>query len=266
MKASLDGEGRIRAAIERFSAELIDIVRDLVFEVVGTKAPAIKGRSRRRRRSTTETESVAQKVARFIARRPGVRVDAIASGLGVGTHELALPIIKALQAGLIRKEGQRRATLYYPVANAGSNRSRQQRHFLSDHLNGCRASLWTVWPAQIALNTSIPWSRSAFSAATRCPPVATMSSTKMIRVLLVSRNSASTSRFSTARRGCECRLLASALHCLLERDDRLDLRDPAVLGALLGHFGGEPIGRALLDGLKGGVLAAGDGHERDGVP
>jgi hypothetical protein len=87
-------------------------------------APAAAPRARARRpgekRSPQALVQLTEALRRHIEQAPGSRMEAIAKALGTSSTELGLPIHKLLDRGAIRKEGQRRATQYYPGNGASA--------------------------------------------------------------------------------------------------------------------------------------------------
>ncbi|MCC7536635.1 MAG: hypothetical protein IT379_10500 [Deltaproteobacteria bacterium] len=67
------------------------------------------------RRSTEELAKITEDLVAQITSRPGSRMETLRDALDVPTHLLAGPITKLLAAGRIRKDGEKRATRYYPA-------------------------------------------------------------------------------------------------------------------------------------------------------
>jgi hypothetical protein len=66
------------------------------------------------RRSAGALEEVVDSIVHLLSRHPGgLRSEQIRSELGLSAKELPRPIAKALDAGRIRKAGQKRATTYF---------------------------------------------------------------------------------------------------------------------------------------------------------
>lgn len=66
------------------------------------------------RRSAAEIEKTIARVKDFVSAHPGSRMEHIGAGLGLATKILTGPVAKLLAAGDIRREGERRATKYFP--------------------------------------------------------------------------------------------------------------------------------------------------------
>jgi len=81
---------------------------------------ARRGRDRSgNRRSPEEIDRASHELLSEIQANPGLRVEQIGRTLGAATKDLTLPLKKLLSQRLVRSEGQRRATRYFP-AGAGS--------------------------------------------------------------------------------------------------------------------------------------------------
>lgn len=75
--------------------------------------PAKKGKKTRVRRSSTEVEGLKQKAIDYVrASSSPVSISQIAAALGVDTEDLQRPVGQAAQAGLIKKNGDKRSTTY----------------------------------------------------------------------------------------------------------------------------------------------------------
>lgn len=57
---------------------------------------------------------MAEVVVAYVAKHPGVSVEQIKKALGVKTKELALPIIRMVEAKKLCTTGERRGTKYFP--------------------------------------------------------------------------------------------------------------------------------------------------------
>ncbi|MBN8609128.1 MAG: DNA-binding protein [Deltaproteobacteria bacterium] len=78
-----------------------------------TKASAPKAQRKGGKRDPQDLAKLVDAVAAHIAKNSGQGVETIAKYLGVSTKELALPIIKLLDAKKITRKGQRRGTRYF---------------------------------------------------------------------------------------------------------------------------------------------------------
>lgn len=145
---SKQAEEQIRALVERFTKDLMKVVRDAAvrafsstFEFgdddlarLGTGEAPAKGRpplrhaarprrdgaanARRRvtggKRDPKRLDALTDKLAARVAQHPGETVLAIGQALGASTADLALPIRKLLAQKRLKKRGSRNNTRYYP--------------------------------------------------------------------------------------------------------------------------------------------------------
>jgi hypothetical protein len=80
---------------------------------------ARRGRDRSgNRRSPEEIDRASQALLSEIQANPGLRVEQIGRTLGAATKDLTLPLKKLLSQRMVRSEGQRRATRYFPAGGA----------------------------------------------------------------------------------------------------------------------------------------------------
>ncbi len=81
----------------------------------GAAPAAPRGRrGGRRRRTAADLEALGARVTDLLKGSPGgMRAEAIREGLGIPRKELPRAISQLLEAGAIRKEGQKRATTYF---------------------------------------------------------------------------------------------------------------------------------------------------------
>ena len=80
-----------------------------------SSSSARRGRSRRGHR---EIEALRDKLLTVIADNPGCRAEDINSALGTKTPQIAQPLRRLVADQLVRTEGARRGTRYFPVAPA----------------------------------------------------------------------------------------------------------------------------------------------------
>jgi hypothetical protein len=79
-------------------------------------APKKEEPGKRIRRSNEQLLADAQRVVKLLAfNKKGLRIEQINEQLGTATKQLARPITKLLAEGTIKKTGEKRATLYFPV-------------------------------------------------------------------------------------------------------------------------------------------------------
>jgi hypothetical protein len=99
----------------------------LALAVSEAKAPSAASRSRDGKRSASELAGLKERVLEHIAAHPGVRIEQINASLGTATKELALPLRQLVDARVLRTEGQRRGTKYYPGGKAKKLRESSRR-------------------------------------------------------------------------------------------------------------------------------------------
>jgi len=76
------------------------------------------------RRSPEEIDRASQALLSEIQANPGLRVEQIGRTLGAATKDLTLPLKKLLSQRMVRSEGQRRATRYFPAGGGGRGKGR----------------------------------------------------------------------------------------------------------------------------------------------
>ena len=135
---------KIDALIRDFATELNSLVREAALEAVrdalgesaggraaksparrkpatrtktaGTKGRAAKSRSKRTgKRSPRQINSMMARIMKFVESNPGQSIADIAKALGTETRDLTLPMRKLKAEGLVRTQGQKRATRYFAV-------------------------------------------------------------------------------------------------------------------------------------------------------
>jgi hypothetical protein len=133
-----DRHHEMKALIGQFVEQLTTVARRAAIETLrreitdGRDAPSAVGRSRPTRahrapgakRSQEEIDQLATRVLAVVEVHPGLRVEEINKTLGASPGDVALPIVKLLAQRLLKTEGQRRGTKYFP---AGSVRPRSKR-------------------------------------------------------------------------------------------------------------------------------------------
>lgn len=136
-------EQMIAQRVQAFVTEIAELARQQALETLsaalaaGGRGRATRGRNgtapvrvaRRgrdaggNRRSPEEIDRASQALLSEIQSNPGLRVEQIGRALGAATKDLSLPLKKLLSQRMVRSEGQRRATRYFP-AGAGSRGGR----------------------------------------------------------------------------------------------------------------------------------------------
>lgn len=82
------------------------------------KAKAEKTSGKTGKRDPEAIEALCAAFAAHVKAHPGQPMEEINESLGASTKELALPVKKALAAGTVRTEGNKRATRYFPTSAA----------------------------------------------------------------------------------------------------------------------------------------------------
>jgi hypothetical protein len=134
-------EQMIAQRVQAFVSDITELARQQALETLSAALAAGAGRGRagvrgrngagparavRRgrdrsgnRRSPEEIDRASQALLSEIQANPGLRVEQIGRTLGAATKDLTLPLKKLLSQRMVRSEGQRRATRYFP-AGGGS--------------------------------------------------------------------------------------------------------------------------------------------------
>src|SRR3954464_11800828 len=137
--AKTDIDDRIRGMLEAFAGDLANLIRESAMQSVrdalGGEPAARGGRrgsggggggggvsasSARRRlakgakRPPDEIVKLTAQLLDYVKANKGERIEQIATGMGVSTRELNLPVKKLIAGKSIRTRGQKRATQYFP--------------------------------------------------------------------------------------------------------------------------------------------------------
>lgn len=80
----------------------------------GTAASSTRRRRKGQKRNPKLLAATTERLAAYIAKNPGKRIEEISKGLSTPTRDLALPAKKLLAGRKIKTRGQKRATKYYP--------------------------------------------------------------------------------------------------------------------------------------------------------
>lgn len=136
-----DIQQAINERIDAFVADITELAKKAALETLETglsggapRVSAAKGlagttRGRRKggKRSPDEIKEAATHLLDYIRDNPGQRMEAIAKAMGSTTKDLTLPIKKLLQQNMVRVEGQKRATSYYPSSGRSSTRAASKK-------------------------------------------------------------------------------------------------------------------------------------------
>lgn len=87
-------------------------------------APAPRS-GKRGKRSSEDVQATADKFLDYVKANPGQSTEQIGKALGMATKELQLPVVKLVQSGAVRTEGQKRGTKYF--AGGGKRAKRGKR-------------------------------------------------------------------------------------------------------------------------------------------
>ena len=117
------------AALDSLTAALgqaaTDRLRARVLATHPASRPAREPRSKapasRPKRSPAELAAAMERLHRFIAEHPGLRTEEIRQALGTSRRGMALPLRRLVAEGILRTEGVKRSTRYYPTG-ASSDR------------------------------------------------------------------------------------------------------------------------------------------------
>ena len=124
-------EDEIYSRVQAFAAEIVALVQGSVVNLVsaalgeagglgttrGSRAPVRStsgGRPKGAKRDPKELKALVEKLAGYIKKNPGQRIEQIGAALGKPTKDLALPVKKLIGAKRISTKGERRATKYFP--------------------------------------------------------------------------------------------------------------------------------------------------------
>ncbi len=82
---------------------------------LGAPSPIVarKRRGKRAKRTPEDVAKMGDAVVVYVAKHPGVSVEQIGKALSVRTKELALPIIRTVEAKKLKTKGQKRGTRYF---------------------------------------------------------------------------------------------------------------------------------------------------------
>ena len=80
----------------------------------GGEVSISRGRGRGAKRTADELEHLADSFVEYVSKNPGLRIEQINKQLGTTTKDLALPIRKLLEDGVVKAKGKKRSTAYFP--------------------------------------------------------------------------------------------------------------------------------------------------------
>jgi hypothetical protein len=129
-------DSKIQERITSFTAELSELIRAAALEAVGdalgataqtkrgpgrprktadTTAAAPKAKKndgKRIRRTAADLEQLMNDIHSYLKANPGQRLEAMASGMSLSSHDMKRPITLLLEGKQLSKKGQRRGTTY----------------------------------------------------------------------------------------------------------------------------------------------------------
>jgi hypothetical protein len=133
--SSLDAQ--IQERIAAFTSELSELVRAAALEAVsdalgsspkikrgpgrprktGVPSPIISKGARKKggkriRRTAADLEQLMTDIHGYLKANPGQRLEEMASGMGLNSHDMKRPIVLLLEKNQLGKKGQRRGTTY----------------------------------------------------------------------------------------------------------------------------------------------------------
>lgn len=130
----------IRGRVDAFVADLENLIRDAIrtrfAEALGdapavrrgpgrppkassAAAPAARGRTGKRKkgqkRSPAELKKIQETLFGYVSKTPGKRIEEINKALGTSTSDLSRPLSKLIAAKKVRRQGEKRASRYFPT-------------------------------------------------------------------------------------------------------------------------------------------------------
>jgi len=130
-------DSALRARIEAFTSDLSTLVKQAALEAVSqalggaVTAPAKRGpggpakatsaapsakparKGKRAKRTPEDVAKMGEAVVAYVAKNPGQSVEQIGKAIGASTKDLALPVIRMIEAKKLKTKGQRRGTRYF---------------------------------------------------------------------------------------------------------------------------------------------------------
>lgn len=92
---------------------------EVLLNRVGVKAPKATTNGalpKGQKRPPAELAALTERLGAAITNTPGLRIEQLAAQMVISTKELTLPVKKLLAEKLVRTEGVKRATKYFPAA------------------------------------------------------------------------------------------------------------------------------------------------------
>jgi hypothetical protein len=127
-------QARIEENIEELFGNLNALVEEIALETIARRVQAKRPPGRRKRsvaqqarRHPEQVGALAEELYGAICRCPGETMATLREQVGQPANALALPTTKLLQAGRIKKTGERQFTRYFPVASETKRTRRRKR-------------------------------------------------------------------------------------------------------------------------------------------
>lgn len=103
-----DLQRKLDRLVQTFVDRVVAEASEAAMASIAVDTPAARGK-----RSRAELDDTRALLRAFLAAHPGLRIEQINRDLGSTTAELALPLKTLIAEGVVRTEGNRRATRYY---------------------------------------------------------------------------------------------------------------------------------------------------------
>jgi hypothetical protein len=143
-------QNQVNVRVEAFVAEITELARAAAYQalnsaldqstITGGRGPILAlGGRKGGKRTAEELAQMADAFLAYVTANPGQRMEHIAKELGLATPELTLPVKKLLADGKITVEGQKRATQYYPAAQAAGGASDEESAGTGGKARGTKA-------------------------------------------------------------------------------------------------------------------------------
>lgn len=147
--------------------------------VASKKAPAAKrSGGRLPRRSDEEIQTMVDAIVACVSKHPeGIRAEELRTELKVDKKELMKPVIAALESGVLRKEGEKRATTYFVGKKSAAKTEKPKAEKKASTKKAAakkssRSAKKDAKKAKVKLNGSAGPSKPAEVVEEEIPPVA----------------------------------------------------------------------------------------------
>jgi hypothetical protein len=113
-------EKRINELVTHFINDITMLARDMAMETLtaalGGEPSSASSRSPGAKRSREELTQLADRLLAFVTENPGLRIEQINEKLGTKTKDIFRPLKHLIRGKQVRREGDRRASRYFPAA------------------------------------------------------------------------------------------------------------------------------------------------------